>query len=260
MIGADGVGVTSIDVDAATDHGVIINNAPFVHEANGDFTIGLILALLRKIVHTDRCVRAGRWNERSQFVGCDLSGRTLGLLGFGRAAQAVAQRASGFDVQLLAHSRNPDHDAASRLGVQIVGLDELLSQSDILSIHVTLTDQTRSMIGAPHLAKMKPGSYLINTSRGAVVDEAALIATLYDGHLAGAGIDVFATEPPPADHPLFTMDNVIVTAHTASDSTDAFAAVFRGLVDDILLLLDGRRPSHVVNPAVLEHERWKGLE
>ena len=259
MIVADGVGVNSVDLEAATRHGVIVNNAPFVQDANGEFTIGLILALLRRIVHTDRSVRGGRWNQREQFIGHDLSGQTLGLLGFGRAAQSVARRSAGFDLQRLAYCRNPDRDAAARLGVQLVGFDELLARSSILSLHTTLTDETRGMIAAPELARLRRGSILINTSRGAVVDEPALVSALQRGHLAAAAIDVFTTEPPPVDHPLLAMDNVIVTAHIASDSAEAFRAVFRGVVDDILLLLNKRRPAHIVNPAVLDHERCKKL-
>ena len=259
MIAADGVGVTSVDLDAATQHGVIVNNAPFVHDANGDFTIGLILAVMRRIVHIDGCVRRDEWNDREQLVGEDFCRRTLGLLGFGRAAKAVARRAAGFDVKLIAYSRNPDRDAASSLGVELVGFDELLARCDILSIHVQLTEQTRGMIGRVELAKMRRGAYLINTSRGAVIDEPALIDALKEGHLAGAGIDVFAAEPPSTDHPLFDMDNVVVTAHTASDSIDAFRSVFHGIVDDILLYLGGEQPAHVVNPAVLEHEHCRNL-
>ena len=259
MIAADGVGVTSVDLDAATRHGVIVNNAPFVQEANGDYTIGLILAVMRRIVHIDRCVRRNRWNDRKQFVGEDFRGRTLGLLGFGRVAKAVARRAAGFGVKVLAHSRHPDRDVTSALGVEIVDVNALLARSDVLSIHVLLTEQTRGMIGRAELAKMRRGSYLINTSRGAVIDETALVDALRKGHLAGAGIDVFTTEPPPPNHPLFTMDNVVVTAHTASDSADAFSTVFRGIAEDVLLFLDGRRPAHVVNPEVLTHQRFCNL-
>lgn len=257
MIAADGVGVDSVDLTAATRHGVIVNNAPFVHEANGDFTLGLILALVRKIVHTDRCVHDGRWNDRAEFVGSDLGGRTLGLLGFGRAAQAVARRTAGFDVRRLAYCRRPDREAAARLGVELVSFEDLLAGSDILSLHVALTDQTRGMMAAAELAQMKPDAYLINTSRGAVVDEAALIAALHSGHLAGAALDVLDHEPPLPDNPLLAMPNVIVTAHVASDSVDSFRAVMNGVVDDILLLLNDRRPQHVVNPDVFEHERCR---
>ena len=247
----DGVGVDSIDLAAATAHGVIVNNAPFVHEANGEFTLGLILAVTRRIVAADRAVREGRWNERNRYIGTGLKGMTLGLLGFGRAARNVALRASSFGLRIIAYSPNADAAVARELGVTLVSYQTLLADSDILSLHVTLTPQTRGMIDAAAFSKMKQGAYLINTSRGAVVDEGALIAALSTGRLRGAGIDVFAHEPPAVDNPLFKMDNVVVTAHIASDSLDAFRAVFRGAVDDILLFLSGEQPAHVVNPAVL---------
>lgn len=252
MIVTDGVGVDSIDLPAATRHGVIVNNAPYVHEANGDFTIGLILAVTRRIVSSDKAVRAGQWNERSRFIGRDLGGSTLGLLGFGRAARTVAKRASGFGLKTIAYSPHADKEVARELGVEIVSYDELLASSDILSIHITLNDSTRDLIGAKDFAKMKPGAFFINTSRGAIVDETALIESLNSGHLAGAGLDVFRDEPPSVDNPLFHMDNVVVTPHIASDSLDAFRAVFAGAVDDILLYLNGETPRHIMNPAVLE--------
>lgn len=259
MICADGVGVNSVDLDAATAAGVIVNNAPFVHEANGDFTIGVILALMRRILIADKGTRAGRWNERDDYLGTGLSGRTLGLLGFGRAAQAVAKRAAGFGCKMLAYSRNPDRDAAKNLGVELVGFEELLQRSDIFSIHVKLTPQTTGMIGGPQIDLMKAGAFLVNTSRGAVLDEPVLVEALRTGKLAGAAIDVFAEEPPPPDHPLFAMGNVLVTPHIASDATEAFRAVFEGAVDDMLQLFQGECPTHVVNPDVLNHERCRHL-
>ena len=259
MICADGVGVDNIDLNAATGSGVVVNNAPFVHDANGEFTIGLILAVMRRIVVTDRGVRADQWNDRSRYIGYDMNGRTLGLLGFGRAAQAVAKRARGFDVNVIAYSPHADANVARDLGVTVVGFDQLLQTSDILSIHVTLTDQTRGMIGRNEIQQMKTRSYLINTSRGAVIDEPALVEALSSGKLAGAGVDVFTQEPPAEDHPLFQMDNVVVTAHIASDSYTAFRAVFRGLVDDILLYINGERPTHIVNRDVLDHPHFRSM-
>ena len=259
LVCADGVGVNSVDLAAATEAGVIVNNAPFVHEANGDFTLGVILALLRRIVVADRGARTGRWNERGDYLGSGLAGRTLGLLGFGRAARAVAARAAGFGCRILAYCRNPDADDARRLGVELVGFDDLLARSDVLSIHVTLTDETRGMIGCTQFAQMKPGSYLVNTSRGAVLDEEALVEALQAGKLAGAAIDVLAQEPPAPDHPLLAMDNVVVTPHIASDDADAFRAVFDGAVDDMLRVFRGRRPEHIVNPDVLAHPRCRHL-
>ena len=260
MVCADGVGVDNVEMGEATAHGVMVNNAPFVHHANGDFTIGLILAVMRCIVVGDRGVRGGKWNERHRYVGRDLSASTLGLLGFGRAAQAVALRASGFGSQVIAYCRHPDRAAADRLGVQIVSFDELLARSDVLSLHVILTDETRGMVGPEQIEKMKDRAYLINTSRGTVVDQAALVAALQKGKLAGAGIDVYDTEPPPGNHSLLGMDNVVATPHMASDSFDAFRAVFKGAVDDILLYLHGQQPTHVRNPDVFNHPNFEDLK
>ena len=259
MICADGVGVDNIDLPAATRNGVMINNAPFVHHANGEFTIGLILAVIRRIVVTDGGVRAGKWNDRSRYLGFDLKGKTLGLLGFGRAARSVAKRASGFDLTMIAYSPHADRDVARSLGVTVVGFDELLESSDILSIHVTLTDQTRGMIDRDTIQRMKTGAYLINTSRGAVIDEAALIEALSDGKLAGAGLDVLTREPPLTNNPLFQMDNVVVTAHIASDSYTTFQAVFCELVNDILRFFNAQQPTHVVNSEVVRHPHFANL-
>lgn len=254
MIVTDGVGVDSIDLAAATRHGVIVNNEPFVHEANGEFTLGLILAVTRRIVSSDKGIRAGEFNNRARFVGRNLGGMTLGLLGFGRAARNVAKRAAAFDLNVIAYSPNADAEVARELGVTLVSYEQLLAESDIFSIHVTLNDKTRGMIDVAAIAKMKTGAYFINTSRGAVVDETALVEALQNGKFAGAGLDVFCQEPPDVNNPLFAMDNVVATPHIASDSLDAFKAVFAGAVDDILIFLNGQKPRHIMNPAVWRHE------
>lgn len=259
MISCDGVGVDSVDLDAATRHGVIVNNAPKVHDSNGDFALALILALLRKIVLADRDLRLGRWNERQQFVGQGLRGRTLGLLGFGRSARNLASKARVFGPEIIAYCRNPDSVVARQLNVRLVEYQELIKTSDILSVHVTLTEETRGMLGQRSLWMMKQGSYLVNTSRGAVLDEIALAGALKEKHLAGAALDVLVQEPPTLNNPLLGLENVILTPHIASDSSEAFREVFRSLVDDFLLLIDGREPRHVVNPAVLSHANFVSL-
>ncbi len=260
MICCDGVGVDHIDLTVATECGVIVNNAPVVHDSNGEFAVGLIVALLRKIVIADRGVRTGEWHDRVRFAGDDLQGKTLGLLGFGRVAKAFAKRISGFDMKVIAYCRNPDRRAAEALGVTLVGFDALIERSDILSLHVTLTDLTRGMIGAGEIGKMKTGAYLMNTSRGAVVDEAALIEALRRGKLAGAALDVFDGEPPSLDNPLLHMDNVVVSPHLGTETFRTFRAAFRSVVDDILRLRAGRRPRNVVNVGVLNHDRWRNLD
>ena len=259
MIGCDGVGVDSVDLVAATKKGVIVVNAPEVHEANGDFTVGLIIALVRKIVFSDRDLRAGYWNDRHRFIGLGLSGKVLGLLGFGRAAKNVAKKAKAFGFNILAHSRNPEIRVAKELGVDLVGYKELLKKSDILSIHVPLTDETRGMLDSRSFLMMKSGSYLINTSRGAVIDELPLVRALKEGRIAGAALDVLTEEPPSMDLQLLEFKNVIVTPHIASDSGEAFKAVFRSLVDDFLLLINKKVPSHIMNPQVLRHSNFSFL-
>ncbi len=167
----------------------IVNNVPFVHEANGDFTIDVILALVRRIVTADKGTREGRWNGRAEYIGVGLTGRTPGLLGFGRAARAVAQRTTGFGCEVLAYSRNPDREVAERLGVELVEFQDLVRRSGLLSIHVTLTDQTRGIMGREQIHAMKPGACLINTSRGAVLDEEDLVDALRSGHLSAPAVD-----------------------------------------------------------------------
>jgi D-3-phosphoglycerate dehydrogenase len=251
LLCCDGVGVDHVDLQAATENGVVVTNAPVVHEANADLVIGLVIALMRKLLVADRAVRNGDWNQRSDFVGHDVHGRTLGLLGFGRVARCVAKRAAGFDFRLLAYSPNADRAVARELGVTIVSFDELLAESDILSIHVPLNEQTRALLGHEQFERMKSGAYLINTSRGALIDEQALLVALQSGRVAGAALDVLCNEPPRLDHPLTALDNVLLTPHVGSDTSESFALVFECIVNDILLFLNGRTPLHVVNPDAL---------
>ena len=247
LICCDGVGVDHMDLEAASRHGVIVTNAPAVHETNGDFVMGMIIAVVRKMLVADRGIRAGLFNERSRYLSRDVFGSTLGLLGFGRVARSVARRARGFDMPLLAYSPHADAAVARELGVKIVSFDELLAKSDIFSIHVTLNKTTRGMIGANEIARMKDGAYLINSSRGAVVDESALVEALRSGKLVGAALDVFHEEPPPPDHPLLAMENVVLSPHIGSDTYGTFGRVFNCIVDDVLLFLQGQLPRHVVN-------------
>ncbi len=256
MVARDGVGYDSIDLEAATHHGVVATNAPVVHEAAADLTFGLLLAAVRKILIADRGVRQGRWAERDDYLSTGVNGKTLGIVGLGRVGQAVARRAAGFNMTVLAYDIVADQEAVEQWGVRLVDFDELLSSSDIISLHVPLTPQTRGMINAETISKMKAGAYLINAARGEVVDEAALIAALKSGKLAGAGLDVVSQEPPGADNPLLQLENVVLTPHIASDTFDTFAAAFDSAVTDILLLLQGKRPGHVLNPDVFNHERF----
>jgi phosphoglycerate dehydrogenase-like enzyme len=214
-----GVGIDNVDLDAARAQGVAVarttgSNAVPVAE----FAVGLMLALGRSIPRADASTKAGGWDKQGQWRRSRLlGGKTVGIIGFGAIGRMVARRLAGFEVTLLYHSRRRlDAGEEAALGVAWRELDELLAECDVVTLHCPLTPQTVGLIGAPQLARMKPGALLINTARGGVVDEAALVAALRSGHLGGAAVDVFDMEPPPPDHPLLSCDNVIVTPHCAA--------------------------------------------
>jgi len=254
MIALDGAGFDSVDLEAAMRHGVIVNNAPVNYDAVADLTFGLLIAAMRRIAIGDRGMREGRWSDRDAYLSQDVSGATLGILGFGRAGRTVARRAAGFGMTVLAHDPYVDSSLAGQLGVRLVSREELLGSCDILSIHLPLNAETRGMIDGAALARMKDGAFLVNTSRGTIIDESAMIAALESGKLAGAGLDVVCDEPPSADNPLFRFDNVVFTAHVGSDTYGTFLRIYESAVSDILLLFDSKRPRNVVNRGVFKHE------
>jgi D-3-phosphoglycerate dehydrogenase / 2-oxoglutarate reductase len=224
------VGYDDIDVDAATEQGILVANVPdtFVEEVS-NHTMALLLAANRKLLQMDRYVRSGAWAAGGRGGGRSreaakpihrLSALTLGLVGFGNIARLVAQRAAPFGFRIIAHDPYLGPDAVEGTGVTLVDLDELLRTSDIVSIHVFLSSETRKLINAERLALMKPSAYLVNTARGPVVDEAALIEALRAGKLAGAALDVMEVEPLPADSPLIEMENVVLAPHLASYSEE----------------------------------------
>lgn len=257
MVARDGVGLNNIDIEAATRCGVVISNAPVVHQSVADLAFGLIIAVVRKIVVGDHGMRNGEWTERNKFLSPDVYGKTLGLIGFGRIARAVAKRANGFDMKVLAYDIYPDRNAADMLDVKLASLEELLGSSDIISIHTPLTPQSQGIINSETISLMKDGVYLVNTSRGEVIDEAALANALRTGKIAGAGLDVLCGEPPEPGNPLFTLDNVVLTPHVGSDTFDTFSRVFESAVTDILTLFSGSKPQNIINPDVLKHMKFK---
>ncbi|HEY9870545.1 MAG TPA: D-glycerate dehydrogenase [Candidatus Obscuribacterales bacterium] len=249
------VGYDNIDMQAATRRGVLVTNTPGVlDETTADLAFGLLLACARRIAEADRYVRAGRWHrwKPDLMLGTDVHGKTLGLVGFGRIGQAVARRALAFDMTVLyTRSRDPDNSGARSPGPgpHHVRLEELLSQSDFISIHCPLNERTRHLLGERELSMLKPCCLLINTSRGPIVDQAALVAALADGRLGGAGLDVFEDEPrvPPE---LLAMDRVVLTPHIGSASIETRAAMARLAVDGLLLAFSGSLPPSAVNPQV----------
>lgn len=249
IVARRGVGYETVDLDAATRAGVPVTiTAGALTDTVADHTMALLLAVVRKIPSLDRDLKAGKW-DRVPTV--DVCGKTLGILGFGAIGRAVARRAVGFGMRLLASDLLPDEAAAATLGVTFTDLDTLLAESDILTIHVPVTPQTRGMIGGEALRRMKPTAYLINTSRGAVLDETALLSALREGRLAGAGLDVFRDEPIQ-DLSLAGLDQVVATPHVASHTAETLARIERSCADAVLTALRGERPPHVVNPQVYE--------
>ena len=258
-----GTGTDKIDVAAATRKGILVTNVPtFCVEEQADHTMALLLALARKLPQMSQAMSAGAWSKgRSQAsTNQRLAGSVLGLIGFGNSALAVAQRAQGFGLRVIATRRNMDapRDDADELGIEMMGLEEVLALSDYLSLHLPLTDETHHLLDEARLRTMKPGAYLINTSRGAIVDETALVELLHEGVLAGAGIDtfegidVFVQEERPPDHPLLSLDNVILTPHVGAISEQAMQDVSDGGIANAAAVLSGYwpPPENIVNPGV----------
>lgn len=244
-----GVGYDAVDLAAATAHGIIVTNTPgLLDEAVADYTFALLLALARRIPEGNLAIRNGHWCAH---WGCDVAGKTLGLVGCGRIARAVATRATGFKLRLIATDPSPDPEA-HMLGINFVPLDELLAQSDFVSLHAALTPDNRGLIGEAQLRRMKRSALLINAGRGALVDEAALARALRENWIAGAALDVFCKEPLPRDHPFRSTPNLLLTPHQASYARDTGERVSETAAQAILDALHGRQPRFVVNPQVLK--------
>jgi glyoxylate reductase len=237
-----GAGYDLVDVHACRERGVTVTNTPGVTTAaTADLTLGLVLAVRRRIVAGDRFVRSGRWGSGwadEPLKGDEVAGATLGIVGLGRIGRAVAQRAAGFELRVLHTRRSPDGDPSFR------PLDELLAEADVVSLHVPLTEDTRGFIDARRLALMRDGACLVNTSRGQVIDEPALVAELVSGRLR-AGLDVFANEPDvPVE--LFGLDNVVMTPHLGTATQATREAMTRVLVDNLLAVERGGEPPNQV--------------
>jgi D-3-phosphoglycerate dehydrogenase len=237
VVGRAGVGLDNIDVAVARELGVSVVNAPDGNTiAAAEHTLALLLATARRIPAADASVRAGEW-ARSRFQGFELRGRTLGIVGLGRIGRAVAERAGAFGMRLLGSDPNVSPDALGRLPVALVDLDVLLAEADVITIHVPLAAETRHLLNAAAIARLKPGAVVLNVARGGVVDEAALAAALRDGRVAAAAVDVFEQEPP-AGSPLLDAPNVVLTPHIAASTTEAQVAVGVEVARRILEVLD----------------------
>ena len=220
----------SIDLAAARERGVVVCGTPGAAGTTGELTWGLILALFRQIPREDRSLREGRWQTT---VGLGLAGKTLGIIGLGTIGSQVAKVGAAFNMDLLAWSQNLDAERAGLAGAKRVERDELLARSDVVTVHLVLSERTRGLIGERELTRMKPTAFLVNTSRGPIVDEAALAAALKRGTIAGAGIDVYDSEPIGPDHPLLAAPNTVLTPHLGYVTRESYSAYFRGAVEDI---------------------------
>jgi D-3-phosphoglycerate dehydrogenase / 2-oxoglutarate reductase len=250
VIGRFGLGVDNIDVPAATERGITVTYVPdyCLHEVS-DHAMALLLALARKIPFSDRLVQSGRWEMPAVVPIRRLAGRVLGLVGFGNIPRALAPKAQAFGLKVVTHDPYVSNDVLTAAGVEGVSFDQLLAMSDYVSIHAPLLPATRGLFSGEAFGKMKKGALLVNTARGPLIDEAALIAALDLGQLGGAALDVVATEPLAKDSPLKGRDNVILTPHTAFYSVEALEELQTKCATDVARVLSGEKPVYPVRPA-----------
>ena len=247
VVGVASVGTDRIDLEAATRAGVMVVNAPTGNTiAAAEHTLALMLALLRQIPAADASLRRGEW-ERGKLTGAELRHRTLGIIGLGKIGKAVARRAAAFEMRVLANDPYLTEEQATEHGAKLVGLLELLQRADIITVHVPLTAQTRGLIGQAQIQAMKRGAILLNVARGGIVDEAALAEALRDGHLGGAAVDVFSTEPMAADNPMREVPNTVLTPHLGASTAEAQERVGAEMAEQVLLALSGITPPYAVN-------------
>jgi D-3-phosphoglycerate dehydrogenase len=256
VIARHGIGVDNVDLRAATERGILVVNTPDAPtESTAEHAVALLLALAKQVVAGDMNLRGTHDVPHSQLQGTEVRGRTLGVVGFGRIGRRVAEICKqGLQMQVIAFDPYISQSQAAAMSVEIVdSLEALLEQADFISLHPALTPETRHLIGPPQLQRMKSTAFLINVSRGPVVDEVALIEALESGQLAGAAMDVFDPEPPSPDNPLFRLPNVVTTPHVSSFTDLGRQAMSQGAVEQVLQVLRGERPPFLVNP-----EAWPG--
>ncbi|MCV0403181.1 MAG: phosphoglycerate dehydrogenase [Chloroflexi bacterium] len=254
VVGVASVGIDRIDVEAATRAGVMIVNAPTGNTiAAAEHTMAMMLALVRHIPEADASIRRGEW-ERTRLTGTELRGKTLGIVGLGKIGKAVARRAIGFEMRVIASDPYLTDEQVSEAGARLVGLPELLLRSDVLTVHTPLSAQTSGLLGRAQLEATKPGAYVLNVARGGIVDEAALADVLRSGHIAGAAVDVYSAEPMVADNPLIGAPNLILTPHLGASTTEAQDRVGTEMAEQVLMALSGVTPPHAVNAPALAPE------
>jgi D-3-phosphoglycerate dehydrogenase len=252
IVSTNGAGYDTVDVNACTGRGVlVVNQSGGNAEAVAEHVIGMMLCLVKRVGETDRALRSGTLHNRADFIGREAHGRTLGIIGLGNVGKRIAELAGTlFRMPVLAYDPYLDADTVHRRGATKVELDELLRRADFVSINCPLTDETRAFIGAREFALMQPTAYFITTARGSIHDEAALEQALRDKKIAGAGVDVWDKEPPPASHPLMKYDNVMVTPHMAGVTREARTRMGQIAAEQLLDALDGKPVPRIVNPQV----------
>ena len=258
VIGRAGVGVDNVDLDAATRAGITVVNAPTGNTiAAAEHTLALLYGVARRTAAADASLRRGEW-KRAQFTGRELRGRTLGIIGLGKIGQAIALRARAMEMVVLGVDPYVTPEQAANHGVELVDFDTLLDRADVVTVHVPLTRQTRGLIGREAIARLKPGSIVLNVARGGIVDEAALAEALHSGHLGGAGIDVFDHEPPTGS-PLLDAPNALLTPHLGASTEEAQVLVAEEVAAQVLDVLDGRSARYAVNAPLLTPETARAI-
>jgi D-3-phosphoglycerate dehydrogenase / 2-oxoglutarate reductase len=251
IVARTGVGVdpSRIDLDAAREHEVWVTNNPGVNAAAvAELTFGQMIALARHSVQADRAVKDNRWSDYLKFTGVELAGKTLGIVGMGNIGTRVALRARAFEMPLLVCDPYIPASHVTALGGRWVSLEELFAESDFVTLHCPLNQETRHMIGERQLSRMKPSAYLVNLARGGVVDEDALCRCLSERRIAGAAVDVMEKEPPGADHPLLRLDNVLLSPHIGGSTREATRRGEWGAAEEVVRVLEGKTPRNPVFP------------
>ena len=259
LVARFGVGYDSVDVAACNDNGVMLTITPDgVRRPVAASVMAYVLALAHRMILKDKLVREGRWTEKGNFLGMGLMGRTLGVIGVGNIGAEIFRLAQPFDMRLLGCDPNVPQSSVNALNVTMTDMDTLLRESDFVSVNTLLDESTRGLISAREFGLMKPSAYFINTSRGPVVDEAALTETMKNKRIAGAAIDVFEQEPLSPDNPLLKMDNVILAPHAICHTDECMRILGERAFQAAVDLCHDRKPGHLVNPEVLEHKDWAG--
>ena len=254
VIGRSGAGVDTVDIAAATARGIPVVYTPGANARSvAEASMAMVLALCKQALYWDRRLKAGDWACRNTFCSEELDRETLGIVGFGAIGQNVAKLAAGFDMTVLACDPYASTDAAARLGVELIDIDQLVQRCKFICLHASLTDQTRHLINRDRLQRFRRGSYLVNLARGDLIEDLdCLDGALEAGILAGVGLDVFAPEPPDVTHPIFKRDNCLTAPHAIGLSTQAIARIFEWMAKDMAAVLSGQRPKHVVNAQVFD--------